>query len=541
MTASASPPRRRRACARSSRSPGLHVMPCCFDALSARLDRARRLRAHLHERLRGLGRAASARPTPASSPTARWSTRGATSAPRSSIPVIGDADTGYGNALNVRRTVAGYARAGFACAMIEDQLAPKRCGHTRGKQVVGARRGARADPRRGRRARGGRATSSSWRAPTRAAPHGLDEALWRARAFADLGADLVFVEAPQSEAELERVAARGAGAVHGEPRRGRRHAAPPARAARGDGLPDRRLSADAPARRRARHAGGARGAPRAAARPSAASRSPSSARSSASTPTTRSRGATRRRRPDARPPRHSLARFAGAAALGAAVGLVAAPGSAARVDTGQVARIAQDPFSAVLVVGLNGAGSVEIDLGTESTRGRLRARRARVGRGHPARDGRGLRARLHGRPDDPRGGRSRRLRGRRERRDPGRRSGRDRRLGEPGRRPGREPRRRLRRGEQRDRARERRGLRAPRPQRRRRERRRRRRPRRRREPRGARGRRRRGRHGERERRRHGRQRPRLRRHVDRARRGLAPEPRRRRHRDQRRQRGHGDA
>ena len=53
-----------------------------------------------------------------------------------SIPVIGDADTGYGNPMNVKRTVAGYAQAGFAGAMIEDQLAPKRCGHTRGKEVV---------------------------------------------------------------------------------------------------------------------------------------------------------------------------------------------------------------------------------------------------------------------------------------------------------------------------------------------------------------------------------------------------------------------
>jgi len=52
------------------------------------------------------------------------------------FPVIGDGDTGYGNPMNVRRTVAGYAAAGFASVMIEDQLAPKRCGHTRGKSVV---------------------------------------------------------------------------------------------------------------------------------------------------------------------------------------------------------------------------------------------------------------------------------------------------------------------------------------------------------------------------------------------------------------------
>ena len=54
-----------------------------------------------------------------------------------SIPVIGDGDTGWGNAINIKRTVKGYAAAGLACVMLEDQLAPKRCGHTQGKQVVG--------------------------------------------------------------------------------------------------------------------------------------------------------------------------------------------------------------------------------------------------------------------------------------------------------------------------------------------------------------------------------------------------------------------
>lgn len=53
------------------------------------------------------------------------------------LPVIADGDTGYGNAVNVKRTVRGYAQAGAACVMIEDQLAPKRCGHVGGKTVVG--------------------------------------------------------------------------------------------------------------------------------------------------------------------------------------------------------------------------------------------------------------------------------------------------------------------------------------------------------------------------------------------------------------------
>jgi 2-methylisocitrate lyase-like PEP mutase family enzyme len=121
------------------------------------------------------------------------------------LPVIGDADTGYGNAMNVKRTVRGYAAAGFACAMIEDQRAPKRCGHTRGKEVV-----ARAEAHARIRA----AVDAAAEAPgdmlilartDAAATDGLDEALWRAKDFEAAGADMIFVEAPRSEADMERV------------------------------------------------------------------------------------------------------------------------------------------------------------------------------------------------------------------------------------------------------------------------------------------------------------------------------------------------
>ncbi len=123
-----------------------------------------------------------------------------------SIPVIGDADTGYGNALNVKRTVEGYAQAGFACLMIEDQLAPKRCGHTRGKEVVD--RGEALG--RIRAAVDARNEGSDILILARTdarATLGIDEAIWRAKAFADLGADILFVEAPVSEAEMERICA----------------------------------------------------------------------------------------------------------------------------------------------------------------------------------------------------------------------------------------------------------------------------------------------------------------------------------------------
>ncbi|MGD9868656.1 MAG: oxaloacetate decarboxylase [Hyphomicrobiales bacterium] len=121
-----------------------------------------------------------------------------------SIPVIGDGDTGYGNALNVKRTVEGYARAGCAAIMIEDQVAPKRCGHTKGKLIVSREEAlervqAAVDARN-------EGTNILILARTDArATHGLDEALWRAREFSRIGADILFVEAPRDEAEMRRV------------------------------------------------------------------------------------------------------------------------------------------------------------------------------------------------------------------------------------------------------------------------------------------------------------------------------------------------
>lgn len=121
------------------------------------------------------------------------------------IPVIADGDTGYGNPLNVERTVKGYAQAGAASIMIEDQVAPKRCGHTQGKLVVERaeavdRIRAAVYAREAVRAKGGDILILA-RTDARGT-HSLDEALWRARAFKEAGADILFVEAPQSEAEM---------------------------------------------------------------------------------------------------------------------------------------------------------------------------------------------------------------------------------------------------------------------------------------------------------------------------------------------------
>ena len=119
------------------------------------------------------------------------------------IPVIADADTGYGNAINLVRTVREYERIGVAAIHIEDQITPKRCGHLDGKEVIPlpemlqklhAALANRSDPD----------FCIIARTDARGV-HGLDDAINRGRAFAKLGVDAIFVEAPQSEAELAEI------------------------------------------------------------------------------------------------------------------------------------------------------------------------------------------------------------------------------------------------------------------------------------------------------------------------------------------------
>ena len=120
------------------------------------------------------------------------------------IPVIADADTGYGNALSVVRTVREFERAGVAAIHIEDQVTPKRCGHLEGKEVIP--RGEMEDKiRAALEARSDPDFVVIARTDARAV-HGLDGAIARARAFIRLGADAAFVEAAESEAELGRIA-----------------------------------------------------------------------------------------------------------------------------------------------------------------------------------------------------------------------------------------------------------------------------------------------------------------------------------------------
>jgi 2-methylisocitrate lyase-like PEP mutase family enzyme len=118
------------------------------------------------------------------------------------VPLIGDGNTGYGNALNVQRTVIEYARAGAAGVMIEDQVSPKKCGHTRGKQVI-SRAEARMKIRAAVDAKVGADILIMARTDARAV-HGFDEALARCQDFEAEGADIIFLEAPESEDEMRR-------------------------------------------------------------------------------------------------------------------------------------------------------------------------------------------------------------------------------------------------------------------------------------------------------------------------------------------------
>jgi 2-methylisocitrate lyase-like PEP mutase family enzyme len=119
------------------------------------------------------------------------------------LPVIADADTGYGNAVNLVRTVREFERAGVAAIHIEDQITPKRCGHLDGKEVIPlgemtqklqAALAARSDPD----------FCIIARTDARGV-NGFDDAIMRGQAFAKLGVDAIFVEAPQSEEELAEI------------------------------------------------------------------------------------------------------------------------------------------------------------------------------------------------------------------------------------------------------------------------------------------------------------------------------------------------
>lgn len=189
------------------RRDALLLLPCCFDALSAMLIERAGFDAMFMSGF-AVSAARLALPDTGLISFGEMLDTGQRVCRATSLPVIGDGDTGYGNAINVRRTVREYAKAGFAAVMIEDQVAPKRCGHTRGKQVVeraeAVTRIRAACDARDEAAREGTDILILARTDARAT-HGLDEAIARARAFTAVGADLLFVEAPGSEDEMAAI------------------------------------------------------------------------------------------------------------------------------------------------------------------------------------------------------------------------------------------------------------------------------------------------------------------------------------------------
>ena len=186
-------------------APGVEVMPGCFDALSAKLVAGAGFKVTF---MSGFAVSAARLGLPDTGlisfvemlDSVRSCVSGA-----GKVPLIGDGDTGYGNALNVQRTVVEYARAGAAAVMIEDQVSPKKCGHTRGKQVI-PRDEARMKIRAAVDAKRDADILILARTDARAV-HGFDEALARCRDFETEGADIIFFEAPETEAEMRKFCA----------------------------------------------------------------------------------------------------------------------------------------------------------------------------------------------------------------------------------------------------------------------------------------------------------------------------------------------
>ena len=178
--------------------PGAIIAPGCYDGLSARLVHANGFKAAY---MTGFGSSASilGKPDYGLLTMTEMVNHGRNLANSIDIPLIADADTGYGNPINVVRTVEEYETAGVAAIHIEDQVFPKRCGHMDGKTVIPmaehvAKIRAAVDARKD--------MLIIARTDARA-PLGLDEAIRRANAYHNAGADIIFVDAPQSMEELK--------------------------------------------------------------------------------------------------------------------------------------------------------------------------------------------------------------------------------------------------------------------------------------------------------------------------------------------------
>ena len=202
------------------------LLPCCYDGLTARLISRAGFEATF---MTGFGvSAANGYPDTqlisygemqsAASTVAEGLSGAALEMGTEPIPCIADGDTGYGNAVNVKRTVFGYARAGMAGIMIEDQVAPKRCGHVAGKSVVSfdeavARVKAACDARDEYNLQFGEGSGPLILARTDALKtDGFEAAISRCLAFREAGCDMTFLEAPESVEQMKEYCSRVKGA-----------------------------------------------------------------------------------------------------------------------------------------------------------------------------------------------------------------------------------------------------------------------------------------------------------------------------------------
>ena len=186
--------------ARQSRN--ILVIPGCHDALSARIAEQAGFTAVY---MTGYGTSASmlGKPDVGLLSLTEMAQRAAHLAEAVGVPVLADADTGYGNALNVMRTVREYEKAGVAAIQLEDQVLPKKCGHMLGREIVSQEEmvgkiKAAADARRD-------ADMVIIARTDARTTQGIDAALERGHAYEEAGADLLFIESPESVDEMRRI------------------------------------------------------------------------------------------------------------------------------------------------------------------------------------------------------------------------------------------------------------------------------------------------------------------------------------------------
>src|SRR5690606_38086657 len=198
------PASKRQSLASRLAKPGLLVAPGIFDLISARL--ADRMGFDLLY-MTGYGTVASylGLPDAGLATYTDMLARASAFAQETNTPIIADGDTGYGGLLNVAHTVKGYEAGGVAGIQLEDQEFPKKCGHTPGRRVI-----AKAEMVKKIKVAAESRNDPNFMIVARTDARttlGLDEDIDRMHAYSEAGADILFIESPESEHELQRIAA----------------------------------------------------------------------------------------------------------------------------------------------------------------------------------------------------------------------------------------------------------------------------------------------------------------------------------------------